>query len=228
MKKTFFSETAWIAGALFLALGTAMMERADFGMSTVVAPAYLLYLKVSQSLPFFSFGMAEYTLQAILLIILGLILRRFRRSYLFSFITALVYGFVLDLMMKPLAMVPAQSMAMRLFLYIAGMLVCAIGVAFYFKTYISPAAYELIVKEVAREGNHDIGKVKIIYDVTSCLISVVLSFLFFGFGHFEGVKAGTFIVAVLNGPLISKCSDILDRMFEFKDRFRFRKYFEEM
>jgi uncharacterized membrane protein YczE len=228
MKKTFFSETAWIAGALFLALGTAMMERADFGMSTVVAPAYLLYLKVSQSLPFFSFGMAEYTLQAILLIILGLILRRFRRSYLFSFITALVYGFVLDLMMKPLAMVPAQSMAMRLFLYIAGMLVCAIGVAFYFKTYISPAAYELVVKEIAREGNHDIGKVKIIYDVTSCLIAVVLSFLFFGFGHFEGVKAGTFIVAVLNGPLISKCSDILDRMFEFKDRFRFRKYFEEM
>lgn len=76
MKKTFYSEAAWIAGALFLALGTAMMERADFGMSTVVAPAYLLYLKLSQSLPFFSFGMAEYTLQAILLVILGLILRK--------------------------------------------------------------------------------------------------------------------------------------------------------
>ena len=29
MKKTFYSEAAWIAGALFLALGTAMMERAD-------------------------------------------------------------------------------------------------------------------------------------------------------------------------------------------------------
>lgn len=228
MTKTFYSELAWIAGALFLALGTAMMERADFGMSTVVAPAYLLYLKLSQSLPFFSFGMAEYTLQAILLVILGLILRKFRRSYLFSFITALIYGLVLDLMMKPLALVPADSMAVRLFLYIAGMIICAIGVAFYFKTYISPAAYELVVKEIAREGSHDIGKVKIIYDLTSCLIAVILSFLFFGFGHFEGVKAGTFIVAVLNGPLISKCSDILDRLFEFKDRFRLRKYFEEM
>ena len=139
---------------------------------------------------------------------------------LFSFITALIYGLVLDLMMKPLALVPAESMAVRLILYVAGMILCAIGVAFYFKTYISPAAYELVVKEIAREGNHDIGKVKIIYDLTSCLIAVILSFLFFGFGHFEGVKAGTFIVAVLNGPLISKCSDILERLFEHLWRLR--------
>ena len=227
MKKTFYSELAWIAGALFLALGTAMMERADFGLSTVVAPAYLLHLKLSQSLPFFSFGMAEYSLQAVLLIILGLILKKFRKSYLFSFITALIYGLVLDLMMKPLAFVPAESMAVRLILYIAGLILCAIGVAFYFKTYISPAAYELVVKEISREGNHDIGKVKIIYDITSCLIAVILSFAFFGFGHFEGIKAGTFIVAVVNGPLISRFSAWMDRLFEFKDRFALRSYFEE-
>ena len=46
MKKTFYSEYAYIFGILFLALGTALMEKADFGMSMVVAPAYILHLKI--------------------------------------------------------------------------------------------------------------------------------------------------------------------------------------
>ena len=59
-KRTFYCEFAYIIEIIVLALGTALMERANFGMSMVVAPAYLIHLKVSQFLPFFSFGMAEY------------------------------------------------------------------------------------------------------------------------------------------------------------------------
>ena len=225
MKKTFYTEASYIAGTLFLAFGTAMMERADFGMSTVVAPAYLLYRKVSQTLPFFTFGMAEYTLQAVLLILLSLFLRRFRKSYLFSFVTALIYGFVLDGMMKITAFIPAL-MPVRVVLYIAGMIICAIGVAFYFRTYISPAAYELCVSEIAQARGKDVGRVKIIYDLCSCAIAILMSFAFFGFGHFEGIKAGTIICAACNGLLINYFSKKYDQYFEFKDRFGLRHYFE--
>lgn len=225
MKRTFYTEYAYIAGTLFLAFGTALMEKADFGMSTVVAPAYLLYLKLSQSLPFFTFGMAEYTLQAVLLILLGLILRRFKRSYLFSFVTAVIYGAVLDLMMAAVAWIPV-TMPIRIILYIAGMIICAIGVAFFFRTYISPAAYELIVSEISASRQADLGRVKIIYDITSCAVAVLMSFLFFGFGHFEGIKAGTIICAAVNGLLISFFNQKYDQLFVFKDRFGFRKFFE--
>jgi hypothetical protein len=47
-KKGFYTELAYILGIVVLALGTAMMERANMGMSMVVAPAYLLHLKISQ------------------------------------------------------------------------------------------------------------------------------------------------------------------------------------
>ena len=47
MKRTFFTEAAYAAGLIALALGTALMERADFGMSMVVVPALMIYLKVS-------------------------------------------------------------------------------------------------------------------------------------------------------------------------------------
>jgi hypothetical protein len=69
------------------------MEKADFGVSMVIAPAYLIYLKLSQVWWFVTFGMAEYTLQACLIVAVVLILRKFRLSYLFSFCTAVCYGF---------------------------------------------------------------------------------------------------------------------------------------
>lgn len=51
-KKTICTEFCYLAGVIILALGTALMEKAGFGMSMVVAPAYLIYLKLSQVLPF--------------------------------------------------------------------------------------------------------------------------------------------------------------------------------
>ena len=56
MKRTFYSELAYVFGIIFLAFGTALMERADFGMSMVVAPAYIIHLKLVRIWPFFSFG----------------------------------------------------------------------------------------------------------------------------------------------------------------------------
>lgn len=67
-KRTFYTELAYILGLIVLAFSAALMEASDLGVSMIVAPAYLLHLKLSQTFAFFTFGMAEYTLQAALLI----------------------------------------------------------------------------------------------------------------------------------------------------------------
>ena len=90
MRKTFYTEAAYALGIAILALGTALMSIGDFGMSVAVAPAYVLYLKMSEIWPSFSFGMAEYLLQGVLLAALSLTLRKFRIKYLLSFGTALL------------------------------------------------------------------------------------------------------------------------------------------
>lgn len=226
MKKTFYSELAYVIGIDVLALGTAMMEQADFGMSMVVAPAYLLHLKVSQSLAFFSFGMAEYVFQGILLIAMMTLLRRFRTAYLFSFITAVIYGFTLDIMLNLMEYIPCSGIAARTIFYILGMIVCAIGVSLLFHTYIPLEAYEMFVKEMSAKLGMDINRFKTIYDCTSCAIAVIMSFAFFGFGRFEGVKLGTIICALINGRLIGLCSVWLEQTFDFKDGMKLKKFFE--
>ena len=125
-KRVFYTELSYLLGMVILAFAAAMMTRADFGLSMVVAPAYLLHLKVSEVLPFFSFGMAEYTLQALLLIVLCLAVRRFRLSYLFSFVTAVLYGFVLDGLLWLLSFLPMDSIALRFVFYVVGMVLCAL------------------------------------------------------------------------------------------------------
>ena len=226
MKKTFYTELAYLLGILALALGAALMARADFGLSMVVAPAYLLHLKISEALPFFSFGMAEYALQAVVLLLLAAILRKWKRAYLLSFATAVFYGFVLDGVMLLTGLFPCGTFALRIAFYLAGLLFCAVGVSLLFHTYLPPEAYELFVKELSAKLGVDIHKCKTVYDCVSCAVAVVLSFSFYGFGHFEGVKLGTVLCALVNGMLIGVCSRRLDARFVFRDGLPLRKFIE--
>lgn len=226
-KKVFYTEMAYALGIVILALGTALMEKANFGMSMVVAPAYLLHLKIVKTLPFFSFGMAEYTLQAAILLLLGLMMRRFKLSYLFSFCTAVIYGVVLDSVMLLTAALPAGALALRTVYYLLGMLLCSIGVSLLFHTYIAPEAYELFVKEVSAKIGMDIHRFKTLYDCVSCAVGVAMSFAFFGFWHFEGVKLGTILCALINGSIIGWCTKSFEARFEFKDGLKLRHVFEK-
>lgn len=225
-KRKFYTEWAYVLGVVTLALGTAMMEKANFGLSMVVAPAYLVYLKLSQVWGFVTFGMAEYTLQACLLVVLMLILRRFRVAYLFSFVTAVIYGFTLDGCMALVALVGESGIAWRIGYYAAGLLVCSTGVALFFRTYIAPAVYELFVKKLAEKLNRNVSRIKIVYDCTSCLVAIALSFIFFGWGHFEGVKLGTVVCALVNGWLIGWFGRWMDKHFNFIDALPLRRWFE--
>ena len=91
MKKiAFSSELAYVFGILTLAMGCALMGKADFGFSMVVAPAYILSVALGEISDFFTFGTTEYIFQGVLFVLMALAIRRFKISYLFSFVTAVI------------------------------------------------------------------------------------------------------------------------------------------
>jgi uncharacterized membrane protein YczE len=219
-KRIFYCELAYFLGIVVLAFGTALMEKADFGMSMVVAPAYLIHLKISEYVPWFSFGMSEYAFQALLLILLSVVMHKFKKSYILSFATAFLYGTVLDIAMKVVALFPYSGLVWQVIFYIAGLIICAVGVALLLHTYFPPEAYELAVKELSSKFNVTIGKTKTIYDCCSCALAIVLSLCFFK--AFVGVKWGTIACAIINGWLIGKFSQLLESKFILKDAFPWR------
>ena len=226
MKKlVLYTEVAYGLGMVGLSLSVALMTRADFGVSMVVAPAYLLYLKVNSLWPTFTFGMAEYLLQGALLVATALAVKKLRPYFLFSFVTAVVYGLLLDGWMLLTAQLPADAFGLRILWYVLGILLGAASIACFFKTYIAPEAYELLVKELALKLEKPTHRVKTVYDCVSCVVAVLMSFAFFGLWRFEGVKLGTVICAMVNGFLIGRCTDFLERRFVWKDALPWRKYF---
>lgn len=215
-----FAELAYVLGLIILALGVALMEKADLGISMVVAPAYLISLKVS----FLTFGRAEYTLQAVLLVITCLVLRRFKLAYLFSFVTAVIYGLILDGWMWTLQDADAGTLSVRIPLYLLGMFFCSLGISLLFHTYLSPEVYELFVKEVSKKYQLNINKFKIAYDCSSCVLAVGMSYLFFH--SLRGVGVGTVFCALVNGILIGLCSRFLERYIDFSPKWPLLKYFQ--
>lgn len=222
----FYTEVSYVLGILILAFGTALVTKADFGLSMIVAPAYLLHLKLSQYWSFITFGVAEYLFQAFLLVLLSVILKKFKISYLFSFVTAVLYGMALDGFIFLTNNVPADTIWLRIILFTVGILLSTFGVSLLFHTYISPEAYEVLVKDLATAKGFDIGKTKIAYDFSSCALSIIMSFAFFGLFQFKGINIGTIVTVFVNGALIAFFNKKLDKYLDFKDALPLRKFFE--
>ena len=218
MKKlTFYTEAAYIVGLIMLAFGTALMTRGGYGMSMVVAPAYILHLKLSEILPFFTFGVAEYLLQAVIIAAMMLILKKVRLIYLLTFVTTVIYGLLLDVSLLILPEIEKGAYFIRVVLYICGILMCTAAIAFLFKTYFPPAAYEVFVKNIANRFNIKLFTFKTVFDCSFCIIAAVMSF--FLLGKLEGIGIGTIICALIYGTFIGLFTKLFDKIWIFKDKF---------
>lgn len=225
MKKlTFYTETAYIVGLIMLAFGTALMTRGGYGMSMVVAPAYILHLKLSEIWPFFTFGVAEYLLQAVIILLMMIILKKVRLIYLLTFVTTILYGLLLDAALLILPEIPNGAYPVRVGLYIGGILMCTAAISFLFKTYFPPAAYEVFVKNISNRFNITLFTFKTVFDCSFCIVAVLMSFLLLG--RLEGVGIGTVICALIYGALIGLFTKLFDIIWAFKDKFNF-KIFKE-
>lgn len=208
------SELVYVMAIVLLSLAVAMLTAADFGISMIVAPAYLLSLKLN----FLTFGQAGYVIQAGVFIILCIVLRKFKFIYLFSFVTCLIYGAVLDLwrlipFFNPSVTAPG-SMALwaRIIMFVAGVLLTSFSVALFFKTYIYPQVYDFFVKAVSLRYGIKLSLFKTAVDLTCLTASVIMTFCFFG--ELRGLNWGTLVMAVFNGTIIGFFSDLLDKAFD--------------
>ncbi len=222
MKKLRFPQEAlYVIAIVTMAIGVALTDLAGFGFSMVVAPAYIF----SQWLGI-SFGTAEYLFQGVLLLLMSALLRKFRLSFLFSFVTAFLYGLVLDGFIALFAGLPNETLFLRILWFLLGLLITAPSVAMFYRIYISPEAYELFVKELSVAFKIKTERFKIGYDVGSLLASLVLSFAVFGFGKFVGIGWGTLVTVLVNGLIIGYSLKLFDRFFDFYPALPFEKYFQ--
>lgn len=229
MKKIRLSkEISYFTAILILSFSVAMISSTGFGVSMIVAPAYIL----SQKLGFVTFGQAEYIVQGIWFILFCALMRRFKLQYIFSFITGVIYGAVLDLWrliiphFNPSVTEPGtMTMWLRIVYFACGMTLTSFAIALFFQTYLYPQVYDFFVKYVSRRFKLDRSKFKMAFDFFNLALATALTLIFFR--RFVGVGVGTVIMTALNGILIGLFTKFLEKHFEFYARFpRSEAYFE--
>ena len=221
------SEFAYIFAIITLAFSVAMITVTDFGVSMIVAPAYILSQKVS----FLTFGQGEYVIQAMLFIVFCLIMKKVKLVYFSAFITGVIYGFVLDLWRllpvfnQDITTAADLGVVTRIIFFIIGMLLTSFSIATFFKCYLYPQVYDFFVKGMSKHFNIPRAKFKTCFDLSFLCLSTVMTLLLFH--KFVGVNFGTLIMAVFNGTIIGFFNKFLDKHFEFVPIFKnFAKKFE--
>lgn len=208
-------------GMLVLPLAVAIMAKANLGLSMIAAPTYIISEKVS----FLSYGQAEYILQTLILLLMAAVVGRFRLVYLTSFVSAILYGTVLDGYILLLSPINADAMWQRIVMFVVGIILTAIGVEFFIKTYLPPCAYDYFVRTLVTEKHTDLRKTKLINDGVYLVFSVALTLILHR--KFIGITWGTLVIVACNGNLIAFFDKLMDKHIEFFDRFpKLAKYYD--
>ena len=202
----------WLAGLILCALGLSLCTKSALGLSMIGAIPYILHLWLRDAFPWFTQGVAEYVWEAALLLIMCLIVRRFRAKYLLSFGTAVLSGLCIDGWLMMLGGNGAyESMAVRVIAFAAGVIITALAIACFFRTSLPLQVYELTVTEIADRYGKDKNKVKMGFDLSMLALAVALALLLTG--GLNGVGAGTVIITLVNAPLIALFGKLLDKLF---------------
>jgi len=212
------AELAWLLGTALCAFGVVLCTKANLGLSMMAAPPYIIHVAVSKTFPWYTQGTSEYIWQAALLLLLCLLVKKFRFKYLLSFATAVFFGLVIDGWLWVFGGSSSfDSMAVRVIAFVIGELSISLSVAFVFRTYLPPQIAECLVMEVARHYNVPQTKIKQINDISCLVLSFALSLILTK--GFTGVGIGTIVISFINAPLIKQWGKLLEKIFVFDEMF---------
>ena len=110
-----------------------------------------------------------------------------------------------------------MGMVWRVLLFAGGSLITALAIALFFRVYLPPEVCDLFVKCLHVKFGWDLTKVKRVNDAAFLAVGLALSLIFFR--KLVGIGVGTFVVTLVNGPIIGLIGKGLDRFVEIKPAF---------
>lgn len=187
-----------IVSLFFSALGIAVTKRGDLGVSPISSVANVL----SYRFPVLSMGVWLIIWNCILIAGQVIILRKnFRLIQLMQIPVSFLFGYFTDFGVWCASFIPVNSYPMQLVLVFSGVVILGFGIALSVIANVVMNSGEAFVKAVADTVKGNFGNIKIGFDLSCVVLSVVLSLLFFEW-KIIGTREGTIIAAVCTGIMV--------------------------
>lgn len=179
----------------FMGLGVALTKHGELGVSPISSVANVVSLKFT----FFSFGTWLTISNCILLLGQIILLRRnFKLIQLLQIPLSFLFGYFTDFGLWLVSGIPNDNYVVQLLLVISGIIVLGFGITLGVIADVILNSGEAFVKALADVTKKEFSNMKIIFDVSWVLLSIVLSLIFFN-GKLLGTREGTIISALLVG-----------------------------
>ncbi len=203
-----------ILGLFFMALGIAFCIRADLGITPISCPPYVLSLGLSPSVGQFTIAM-----HIIFVLLQILILRKdFPRLQYLQVGIGIIFGFFVDFAVWLTVWLIPEIYLMRLLLVVFGSAFVATGIIFQVSANVMFCAGEGLMLTLAKIWKKPFGRVKIGFDCTLIIISLLFSFILFG--EIRGVREGTLLSAFLVGFFVGKIQPHVGFLGQWLERHR--------
>ncbi|MDO5549245.1 MAG: DUF6198 family protein [Eubacteriales bacterium] len=208
--ETFRRYILCVIGVFFSALGIAIVRLADLGVSPISSVANVMSLKFSM------LSLGNWLIIWNCVMILGQILilrRRFQPVQLMQVPLSILFGYFTDFGMWVFAWATWDFYPMRLVNVAVGTCLMGFGIAICVIADAVMNSGEAFVKAVSDTTHLEFGNVKIGFDVSCVVLSIVLSLGFFAF-TIRGTREGTIIAALCTGIVIKFFTRLLRHPME--------------
>lgn len=197
-KETVKRYILFVISLFFCGVGIAFTKHAELGVSPISSLANVISIKFD----FISFG--NWLIVSNLILLLGQIIllrRNFKLIQLVQIPLSFIFGYFTDFGMWMIKDIPNGNYIVRLLLVAAGIVFIGFGISLGVIADVVLNSGEAFVKALADVTKKDFGTVKIIFDMSWVLFSIVLSLLLFD-GKLLGTREGTIISAVFVGVTV--------------------------
>ena len=173
----------------FMGVGVAFTKHGNLGVSPISSVANVVSLKFT----FLSFGTWLTISNCILLLGQILLLRKnFKLIQLLQIPLSFLFGFFTDAGLIIAGVIQNDNYIIRILLVVVGVVILGFGIA------------------IADVSKKDFSSVKIIFDVSWVMLSIVISLILFK-GEIHGTREGTIISALLVGATIKFFRPLLQK-----------------
>ncbi len=204
-KEIFKRYILFVISLFFCGVGIALTKHAELGVSPISSLANVISIKFD----FISFG--NWLIVSNLVLLLGQIIllrRNFKLIQLMQIPLSFIFGYFTDFGLWMIKDIPNENYVVRLLLVFAGIIFIGFGISLGVIADVVLNSGEGFVKALSDVTKKDFGSVKIIFDVSCVLLSIVLSLLMFD-GKLLGTREGTIISAVFVGVAVKIFKPIL-------------------
>lgn len=202
----------FIISLFVVALGVAVTKKAELGVPPTSSVSNVLSLK------FTSLSLGNWLFIWNLILIAGqvLILRKnFQLIQLLQIPLSFLFGYFTDFGMWLVSFIEVDAYILRILLVILGTVILAWGIALAVIANVVMNSAEAFIKAISDTTGKQFGNLKIAFDCTCVVLTILLSLVFFDFA-IKGTREGTIIAAIFTGMIVkffqSKFGDKIEKL----------------